>query len=397
MKILRALIVLLMLAARLPAAAQDNDTPSVLDIGYDDMVEETLTAKAFWDWWTLQATAGDQVVVDMGAMDGLEPLLGILNSSGDLVAKSDAGEANSAITLEYTIPTTGQYTIVTTRAGNADGNTTGTYVLRVRRANPPAQTVNPLQDVTFRCSDYEATTAATLRLSEDPVDGLSHRITVYGLDGFQPVIRVQFQTKDQDKPFELCNTDARQTENDTFTLPGETEVHTITADTLNTVSQLLLTGADGMGVITLTIASRDGSPGRYFAVLEGFSIEPKTDEDLVEVRIGPLAAKNTSLTVYMIAAQNSRLDPFLTRSDTDQTCDDAGRGDCGDVPSLAGMSITLHENSGTTLRGDRSDAGLILTPGTPDTMGLVMTSRSGDTHGGYALLLLGTLPPRPAP
>jgi hypothetical protein len=390
---LRWLIVLLAIVGALPTAAQSEDTPSVLDIAYDDVVQETITSGAFWDWWTLEASAGDQIVVDMGAMDGLEPLLGILNAGGDLVIQSEPGAANNAISLEYTAPADGQYTLVATRAGNADGTSAGSYALRVRLANPTETLTNPLQDVTFRCEDYEATTAATLRMNEDPAAGLTYRITVYGLDGFQPVIRVRFQTKDQDKPFELCNTDARLTENDTFTFPGEAE-HTITADTLDTVSQLLLTGADGMGIVTVTIASREGAPGRYLAVLDGFSIEPQADEDLIEVRIGPLAAKNTHLTVYMMAAQNSRLDPFLTSTDTGQSCDDAGRGDCSDVPALTDTRIVLHEGSGTTLRGDRSDAGLILTPGTPDTIGLVLSSRSGDTHGGYALLLRGTLPPR---
>ncbi len=395
-----ALLVLLLIVGVLPVLAQqatlDPNTPSVLDIHYGDSVHETITNAAFYDWWTIDATQGDDMVIHMTATDGLEPLIGILNGSGDLVAKSDDGAVNSTAELEYVVPATGHYTIVATRVGNLNGTSTGSYALDLRQANAPVVNVNPYQDVTFTCKDegFDVTTAATLSFADDPVPGLEYRITVYGIDGFRPVIRVNFDASNA-QPYELCNIDALNTVGDTFTFPGE-QTQTITKDTLNQASQLALASADQMGTITLTIGSENGQAGRYMAVIEGFSIEPSNDIDGVEIRVGPLAAKTTSILAYMIAGQNSRLDPFMKLPDSGVTCDDAGRGDCTNVPSFNRAGVTMHEDDGSTVSyiGDRSDAGLLINPGNPDPVEVQLSSRESDTHGPYALLLIGSLPPR---
>ncbi len=381
----------LLLVLAVPVLAQDaSDTSSVLPINYDDVVQETLTQKSFFDWWQLQAKKGDEIVIDMAAFDGLEPLIGILDTGGTLVSRSNDGAPNDTISLEYTIPADGQYTIVATRVGNADGTSTGSYSLRLRNANPTVETVNPYQDVTFRCDANDVTTASTLVFQEDPAKDLSYRITVYGIDGFVPVIRLN---TDLPNKVEVCNTDAQRTVGDTFTLPGEA-ARTISADNLNTVSQLLVSGGEQAGLITITIGSKDGTPGRYLAVIEGFSIEPSSDTDVVEVRVGPLAAKTTAIQMYMVAAENSRVDPFLTRADTEETCDDAGRKGCEAVPTFSGAGATLHEGDGTTITGDRSDAGMLINPGNPDPVLVELSSREGRTHGAYALVFIGQLPPR---
>jgi hypothetical protein len=388
----RCLLVGVLILLAVPAMAQDDDTPTVMPINYDDNVDETLTQNAFFDWWQITAQKGDNIVVDMTASGGLEPLIGLLDSGGTLVMRSEDGAAGSTVTLEYIIPEDGQYTIVATRVGNAEGTSTGSYSLRLRIANPPVEDVNPYQDVTFRCDDHEVTTASTLVFQEDPVTDLGHRITVYGLDGFRPVIRLNVDSPNE---YEICNTDAQWTLGDTFTLPGE-NARTIAEDDLEGVSQFLVNHAENAGVITITIGSQDGQPGRYMAVIEGFNIDPATDIDAVEVRVGPLAAKATAIQMYMVAAQNSRVDPFMLRADTEATCDDAGRKGCEAVASFTGSGAVLHEGTGTTITGDRSDAGLLIDPGNPDPVVVRLGSREGQTHGTYALVLIGELPPRDA-
>jgi len=388
----RMLFLILVALLAVPALAQDTDVETVAPINVDDVVENTITQKAFFDWWQVQAVEGDNLVIDMAASGGLQPLIGILDPGGNLVARSPDGAADSSVSLEYIISATGQYIIIATRVGNAEGTSTGSYSLRLRRANAPIQSVNPYQDVTFRCEDYEVTTATTLVFQEDPSDGLRHRITVYGIDGFIPVIRLNVEVPE---PYELCNTDADRTVGDSFTLPGE-PARTISADNLNTASQLLINGAEEADVITITIGSKDGQPGRYVAILDGFAIEPGTDVDTIEVRVGPLAAQTTAIHMYLVAAQNSRLDPFMLRLGTEETCDDAGRKGCEGVVAFTGAGATLNEGTGTTLSGDRSDAGLLLAPGNPDPMGIELSSRDGRTHGGYALVLIGELPARDA-
>lgn len=389
------MLLMLNLLVTLPALAQDSpDNPTVLDTRYDALETDTITTLSFYDWWRIEAAAGDVIVVDMQAADDLAPLLGLLNSSGDLVTRSTDGEVNGAVSLEYTAEAAGTYTIVATRVGNADGTTTGSYSLRVRRANPVDVTpVNTFQDVTFICKDFEVTTAASLQFFDDPRPDLKYRITVYGIDGFRPVIRVKFNVKNQNEPFEACTTNADATLNDTFTLPGE-ETRAVTADTMQYAAQFIINGTDLADIVSLTLGSQDGAPGRYLLVIDGFSIDPQDDLDGMEVRVGPLAATRTFITAYMVATQNSRLDPYMRWNETEQDCDDAGRAACKGLTTFAGAGVTLYEGAGLTITGDRSDAGLILAPGNPDSMTLEFASRSADTAGAYAVILIGELPAR---
>lgn len=387
----KLIIAFLLLLPSLPLMAQDTSTTvTVTEITYDAVEQETITDSAFYDWWRVQASAGDIMVVDMGGSDGLAPLIGILDPSQNLVATSEDGQPNQSVTVEYTVPADGQYTIVATRVGNQAGTTTGRYALRLRRANTP-DTANTDQyvDVTFPCKDFEATTAVALRFAEDASPDLKYRITVYGEDGFEPVIRLHFDVPGE-KPFDLCNTNADATLTDTYTRPGEA-THTITQDNLNTVSQLIFTGANNAGLIDVTIASKNGASGRYFAVIEGFSIQTADDTDQIDIRMGPLA-KLTPLTVYMVAMPNSRLDPYMAWLSANLVCDDAGRAECKTVSSFVQAGVSLHEGQPLTITGDRSDAGLTLAPGTTDIVSLQLSSRANDTFGTYALFFMGELP-----
>ncbi len=383
---------LLSLCALLTVPALAQDTPTVEQVSYDDVVEGDLSNDAFYDWWQLEVIAGDVIVVSMAASDGLAPLIGILDPGGDLVARSDLeGEAepNAAVELEYTAAATGQHTIVATRAGNIDGMTTGHYVLRIRRANPRPVYENPYQQVVFPCEDFEATTAATFEFAEDAGQADDYRITVYGLDGFEPVILVKIESQS----FEFCNVNADRVVDDTFTFPGE-ETRTVQADQLHTASQLTLAGADQMGNVQVTIGGARGVPGRYMAFIEGFQIADGFDADFLLARIGPLAAASTAMDVYMVAAENSRLDPQVELLLAGVICDDAGRRGCEDVPSFNRAGATIHEGAGTTIAGDRFDAGLRLTPGNPDPIGIELRAFDGNTTGAYVIVVIGELPPR---
>ncbi len=373
----------------LAAPARAQDAPTITDINYGDTVTDTISADAIFDWWQVQTAPGDQLVVEMAASDGLAPLLAILTPGGDVAARSDDGAPDATLTLEFTAPAEGVYTIVATRVGGPDGSSTGAYTLRLRRANAAPTRPDIYQDVTFRCRDFEAAAAASITFAEDPKPDMRHRVTVYGIDGFKPVIRLTF-TGSPD--FEDCNADAERTAGDSFTLPGEA-ARTITADARDNASQVTLAGAENMRQITLTIASRSGQPGRYVALIEGFTLE-RGDVDGAEIRLGPLS-RLTPLTVYMVATPNSRLDPQLYRPDLDISCDDAGRRGCEDVPSFAGAGFTLNESTPPlTITGDRNDAGLLLAPGTTEPIILELGSRSRATYGDYVLVLIGELPPR---
>jgi hypothetical protein len=130
-------------------------------------------------------------------------------------------------------------------------------------------------------------------------------------------------------------------------------------------------------------------------VIEGFTIAPAQDSDPLIVRVGPLAARDTELLVYMIRREDARIDPLIQQFDTADVllaeCDDVGRRGCADVPPLLDLAIVF--NDATALSGARLDAGLRLMPGTPDPMYVILTSRNR-AEGGYALVILGSLPAR---
>lgn len=389
-----ALLTFLLITA-LPALAQEEPPPeTVSEIPYGGVVEDTITERAFFDWWTVEAVEGDEMRISMAASGGLEPLIGILDPTGTLVTRSEDGEPDSTILLEYTAPGTGQYIIVATRVGNAEGTSIGAYTLRLALANQPTTAPETdYQDVIFRCPKVEGdiATVATIRFGDDAREGMLYRITVYGLDGFRPVIKVNFVVQEA---YELCNTDAQQTVGDQFTFPGE-ETRIVAETDLPSVSQFSVNGAEEAGIITLQIGSAGEAPGRYMAIIEGMTLDTPEDIDGLEARIGPLAAQSTGMSVYMVAEPGSRLDPFMTRLDNDQTCDDAGRRGCEDLVTFTGAgSIFTAGGVATELIGDRSDAGLFIPSGSIDPIPVELSSRANSTYGDYAVVLIGELPAR---
>ncbi len=384
-KFLACLITLLLLVV--PVSAQD-DLPVSDSISYDNIVFDTPTARSFWDWWFLQADEGDQIVAEMTGESGLEPLLGILDANGTLVARSVDGEADGTITLEYTAPQAGEYTFVATRVGNENGTTIGSYSLLVRRSNETSVRVNPYQEVIFRCQDFDVANAATIEFAEDEEQAASYLISIYGLDGFRPVIRAELGALD----FTDCARDTTAMEGSMFALPGE-EPFTLEENFEEIAAHLFIPNAAPAGTVTFTIGSADGAPGRFIAVIHGFTIG-EDDTDTIRLAQGPLAALRP-LTMYMIADSASRLDPALVfASDAPgPSCDDAGRRGCEGVPDPDGLYIFLAEQ-GVEIKTDPFDAGLVLPPGLPEFHEIDLRSFNGSTTGGYSIVLIGELPPR---
>ncbi len=385
------LVLLLILFMAYPAAAQP-EAPTIVNIGYGQVVEDTITDLAFFDWWRINADEGDEIVVDMLAADGLQPLVGILDTGGNLIARTEDAEStvNGRIQLPFTIPAAGSYTIVATRVGNESGTSTGTYQLRVDRINVGVPDL--FQQVTFRCDEgYEVTSAAVIKFGDD-LEFQSGRnfIGVYGLDGFVPVLRIRITPASDNPPLEFCENDGRVAPGDTFTLPGEATV-TVQPGEEDRVAQHVVAVR---GDVEFIIGSMDGRPGRFIAVISGFAINDRNDVDIIDVGQGALAADESSLFVYMVAAQDSRLDPYMLLNAENiadvRECDDAGRRECEAVPAIrdAGVAVT---SENLQIIGDRFDAGLRIDGSGPHPIEL--HSFDGRTDGRYDLIIIGELPP----
>lgn len=398
----RWFIVMILLCFGATTYAQEDDQITDDIIAFDQMVTDTITERSIFDMLHFIAQRGDVVVVTMQATDGLAPLVGIANQSRTILARSDEdaqgnvlppAQPNETITLEFEIPEEGEYVIVATRVGNEAGITTGSYSLLLQRASTAGVRTNDLQAVTFRCGEHIVTTAATLRFS-GRADVDTYRISVYGLDGFAPLIRVVAGSQGE---LTDCSPDNQMMLDDQFILPGEDLVDLSTVEGNLAAAQMGLRGGNTLDLVELSIGSIDGTPGRYLAVIDGFSLSVPADEIVIEALLGPLAT-STELLVYMVQVGSSRIDPFITlygESDDNenQTCDDAGRRGCENVPSIIGLMIDFGE-SDLIITGTRFDAGLILAPGDIEPMMLGLTSRARNATGKFAIVVIGALPER---
>ena len=389
--------------------AQD-DQPLVADINYGMSVEDTISERAFFDWWKLDVEVGDEIVVSMQADGGLQPLLGLLDEGGNLLTRSDletVAEVNGVAFLEYTALTAGQYTIIASRDGRDQGTTTGPYLLTVTNRNDEQPSrPNPFLETEFRCNEWLLTNALTFRFTEDflPPDNIqsgqiteSYRISVYGLDGFEPVIRILSDVL-QDRPLD-CTDSAQATVGTQLDLPVLDTPYTVTSDDTDNVAMVTLNNysdSDALGDIFVSIGAKENTSGRFIVVLEGMKLHERTDSDEFFVRRGAFASDST-LDIYMIGYPDTRLDSLLETLDQEtdvyQVCDDIGRDDCADLSSIASSTIVIGEGE-ATYTADRFDAGLRID--SPDNTRIVVTFRSRElnTAGEYLVVFVGELPPR---
>lgn len=390
------------------ALAQDEpvEDEGFLDqtINYSQTVEATISDESVFDFWRFYGTQGDSITITMVGANGLAPLLGLATQGFTVLARSDQQPdgstqdalPNTSVAITFTLPETGEYVINASRAGNVSGTTTGSYALTLT-IDDAAGAGGGSQDVTFLCGREEATTAVTLALVEDRDYSGVYRISVFGLDGFRPVIRGEV-----DSPGETsCGADGTTLGGARYQIPDEDEV-TLPEEAPENAAQLIINQVGESGVVVITVGSIDGAPGRFLMLVEGVSLKPVGDVDRHNVRIGPLAASAPTpaeLLLYAIHAPETRLDTaingFVDDPQADQVgCDDAGRRDCADVPFADQFRVALPD--GLVVQGDRLDAGVRMATGSTARVFLDISGRSNRTDGNYYLLLLGELPQRTA-
>lgn len=378
----RYLMLVFLSLLALPAQVQAQPNP----IAYGEIVEGVITQEAFFTLWAFDALAGDEISATMTASGGLLPLVGVLDGIGNLVARSPDGMFDGSVTVAYTAPQDGSYALVATRVGRDTGTTTGSYTLTLRLNNPPPPD-SGLQDVTFRCQAYEVATALTLELPNGLVTpSVPYRINVYGLDGFQTLVRVTSTERDPN----YCRYGNPDMVGDTLLLPGDETIVIDEALAANAF-ELAVTNPELLGDLTITIGSVDSAAGRYVAFITGLNIEAVGAVDRIGAYVGPLAT-GSDVRVYMVAddTTNSRLDPYLRLLPDEMGCDDAGRRGCEGVPSLADGGVRLRNEY--DLLADRFDAGLLLRRDDRELQVLEMGSFSGNTFGQYMLVIFGELP-----
>jgi hypothetical protein len=118
-------------------AANANFTP----VTYGESVQGTIDATTPSVTYTLQGAAGDTITVVMSRASGdLDSYLYLLDENGQLLFEdNDSGGEDGNARMVYTLPVDGTYLITATRLGQAQGTTSGNFLLDVisNAAQPP--------------------------------------------------------------------------------------------------------------------------------------------------------------------------------------------------------------------------------------------------------------------
>ena len=397
-RLTRCLLLLVLLVPLSRTLAQpDDDAPTVAPLNIGATITETITENAIFDWWVIELDAEQTINITMTGADGLAPLLGLLNEQSTLVTRSQDGQPNGTVTLSYTAEESGEFRIVATRVGNQSGTTTGRYTLQAGEPSTaqPTPTANPYREVTFTCSGAdEFTNLLTLEIEEDPDQSDLVDVSVYGLDGAQPILRNTLEFDFEPFADQFCVQGEQDGVGggvgDRLQLPGE--------DELTFEGGIPKTNFNPPGAfdIQMNIGAEDLDGGHFVVLISGFTVAPDGDRDLLEIGRGPLA-QDTPLDVYAVSDKSSRLDTFVERIDAGTTvledCDDAGQRDCEQVPPIDGLEWYSAEYD-RTVRGGRFDGGLRLPTGTPEQQRVLFGAFDGRTSGDYTIVIIGEIPER---
>ncbi len=405
--VLLALLVALALPL-LAVAAPPTQKGDIIPIAYGDTVSGTISNAAYEVVYSFEGQAGDVVTITMTRTDDmLDPYLALYDaypSQNPLAFDDDGGGDLNARIAGFSLPAPGTYYIVATRFGRDVGTTTGGYTLTLQQGAPTPDTVSggafgglPLggsgqggdggqtgggapsggQELAFSC-DGVPVPAATLVTFEDVRPGFTYRVTVLGLDGFDPVIALEAEDGSG-----ICNDDEPRAAGSQVGVPG---VGLVRADSLT--AQIQFTTGGAIGDIFMRIGGFGGRGGRYVAVFEGLAIAPSTEQDAVTLNVSE-AVMNESIFVYMVSELAS-LDPFMRLAGTNIICDDAGMGACADTPPFPGGGVSIA--NGRTYIAGQFDAGIGVVPGSTGDLTFVFESYQGRSSGNYAMIVIGAAP-----
>lgn len=375
------------------ATAQQADSVTTTVILPGTEVSGVISAGALFDIWQFEGRAGEEYRVEMTGAEGLAPLVGLRNSSGDIVVASSVladgstaeSEPNGSALLLFEIPADGSYALIATRAGASIGTTTGSYVLRFDLVRQPEPTPDTQADVTFRCGDDVLPAALALVVGDQSEQGDGLTVTVFGLDGFIPAVRLD--RSDGQSP---CANETASLTSEEWFVASLPDGAAITLDDSNNPSSALVRHEHGTNPVpvTITIGARETLSGALLVVVEGLTIEREGDVDAVVVQPGP-RVRGSDVTMWMLRAGFSRLDPLIAVADG-VACADAGLRTCDE--SLRGAAVSRHSGADAVWQTDRLDSVGRLTLSELAGIEAMLSSGNPRTTGSYTLVIYMSLP-----
>lgn len=385
-------VCLLIVALAGTAAAQPSDSVTTNVILPGTEVTGEISPGALFDVWEFEGRVGEEYRVEMRGANGLAPLVGLRNSSGDIVVASNVladgsvaeTEPNGTALLLFEIPADGSYALIATRVGASSGTTTGTYTLRFDLVRQPEPTPDTQADVTFRCGGDVLPAALALTVGDQSEQGEGLTVTVFGLDGFVPAVRVDYSGE------QSCAGQPASLAADEWMSVAAPEGATFTIDDSNNEASAFYRVDFGNNPVpaNVTIGARSALAGTMVVVVEGLAIEREGDWDTVMLQPGP-RARGIDITLWMLKAGFSRLDPLMTVAGG-LVCDDVGLRTCDS--DLRDASVSWHGGAGIVWQTDRLDSVGRVTLSELAGVEAVLRSQNPRTTGSYTLVLYVRLP-----
>ncbi|MEP7284792.1 MAG: hypothetical protein ABI947_03360 [Chloroflexota bacterium] len=278
-------------------------------LDYGDKPTGTVDDTTYAVPYVFSAQAGDVIQATMSAVDGngdLDAYLLLQNVKGETLAEDDNSGGGKNAHLQITIPETGQYALVATRANLAKGTTSGAFTLVF-------DTVSLPQSDSLVYGTPLVTEQAQPAIQGSAVGGLYH------FDA-QPDTAVSV---------DLAATDGLQA----VTMLTDTDFKQIAAANGSISSTLIKQSAPYYIFVVRAGGPNQPAAGSYTITLKG-AIKPtptlppgvlafdqpvtgKITNEVYQVRYTVQAQQNMTLTVTMDAAPGSTLDPLVGITDAD--------------------------------------------------------------------------------
>ncbi len=172
-----AVALLLGLAAPLTTARAQGNTGQAIAVG--DIVTGSLSAENFVQVYSLAASAGDTITVDVVTeVVALAPVVVVTDAQGSVVVQDlDLATPTTATLADVVLPTSGRYYIWVMRGSGADGTASGDFTLQLSGLQQiGGQTVTlDSGGIVFELS-WSAAVDLNLEV-RDPVGGVIHRFS----------------------------------------------------------------------------------------------------------------------------------------------------------------------------------------------------------------------------
>ncbi len=114
-----------------------------LPLLYGEQTQGTINDEQPLEHYMFQGQANDQVLIEMGVVEGdLDPFLYLYGPDGEVVGQDDDSGSGSNAALAVVLPADGRYSLVASRFGRERGETRGSYLLGLSVGNEEALPVS---------------------------------------------------------------------------------------------------------------------------------------------------------------------------------------------------------------------------------------------------------------